>query len=214
VANILIVSEDADLIAKWSEALAEKYRIETANRFPNTYGELGTDIMLVILDAEFVNREPTLMNHIKNFSVKIFVTGRQWPEKHQIMALIAGASGYCETTEPIDLLTKAAASVIKGDIWIQRHLIPKVIGSLVQLKQPAIAAPPSVQPITDEMLNHLSEREREVANMVVQGDSNKKIGSALDISERTVKAHLTSIFKKLHVTDRLQLAVLLKETGK
>jgi DNA-binding NarL/FixJ family response regulator len=213
VASILIVSEDAGLIAKWTEALEAKYRIEAGNRFPQSYGEMGSDIILIIVDAEFVNREPALLNKVKSFSVKTFVTGRQWPEKHQIMALVAGASGYCETTESIALLAKAAASVIKGDIWIQRHLIPKVIGSLVHLKQPTIVAPP-IQPVNNQIMDHLSEREREVAHMVVRGDSNKKIGSALDISERTVKAHLTSIFKKLHVTDRLHLAVLLKEIGK
>jgi DNA-binding NarL/FixJ family response regulator len=213
VASILIVSENIGLIERWSNALAATYRIETISTAPHNPEYLNPAIVLMVIDAELIDREPTLLNQAVNFKAKLLITGCQWPEHHQIMALVTGACGYCETAEPLDLLAQAAASVIKGDIWIQRHLIPMVIGSLVKLKHPAIVAPPA-QPVNEKILDSLSEREREVANMVCHGDNNKKIGSALAISERTVKAHLTSIFKKLHVQDRLHLAVLLKEIGK
>ncbi len=56
-------------------------------------------------------------------------------------------------------------------------------------------------------LNLLSEREREVARLAASGESNLAIAQALNITERTVKAHLSSCFEKLEVTDRLQLAL-------
>ena len=52
-----------------------------------------------------------------------------------------------------------------------------------------------------------AEREREVAQRAATGDSNQAIGTALGITERTVKAHLKAVFEKLAVTDRLQLAL-------
>jgi DNA-binding NarL/FixJ family response regulator len=62
-------------------------------------------------------------------------------------------------------------------------------------------------------LELLSERERAVALCVARGESNKEITQKLDIAERTIKAHLTTIFEKLGVRDRLQLAVLLNTPG-
>jgi DNA-binding NarL/FixJ family response regulator len=58
-------------------------------------------------------------------------------------------------------------------------------------------------------LVYLTEREREIAALVGSGGTNKQIARQLDISERTVKAHLTEVFRKLGIADRLKLALLL-----
>lgn len=60
------------------------------------------------------------------------------------------------------------------------------------------------------MLARLTKRELDVAEMISQGKGNRSIAESLNISERTVKAHLTSIFRKLSVHDRLHLVLLLK----
>jgi DNA-binding NarL/FixJ family response regulator len=62
-------------------------------------------------------------------------------------------------------------------------------------------------------LQMLSERERAVALCVARGESNKEITRDLNIAERTIKSHLTAIFEKLGVRDRLQLAILLNTPG-
>ena len=59
-------------------------------------------------------------------------------------------------------------------------------------------------------LDELTKRERQVANAVADGLSNREIAARLSISERTVKARLTSVFQKLSVRDRVQLALLLR----
>ena len=58
-------------------------------------------------------------------------------------------------------------------------------------------------------LAYLTVREREIASLVGNGGTNKQIANQLDISERTFKAHLTEIFRKLGISDRLKLALLL-----
>jgi DNA-binding NarL/FixJ family response regulator len=58
-------------------------------------------------------------------------------------------------------------------------------------------------------LAYLTVREREIAALVGSGGTNKEVAKQLDISERTVKAHLTEIFRKLGIADRLKLALLL-----
>jgi two-component system NarL family response regulator len=63
-----------------------------------------------------------------------------------------------------------------------------------------------------ERLAYLTEREQEIAALVGSGGTNKQIAKQLAISERTVKAHLTEIFRKLGIADRLKLALLLATT--
>jgi DNA-binding NarL/FixJ family response regulator len=76
-------------------------------------------------------------------------------------------------------------------------------GSAVRVEPKEIAEP------SPAALSLLTERQREVAELLAQGESNKIIGRKLNIANRTVKAHLSAIFEKLMVTDRVQLAVLL-----
>jgi DNA-binding NarL/FixJ family response regulator len=65
----------------------------------------------------------------------------------------------------------------------------------------------------DDKLKFLTPREREIVTLIVGGASNKEIGEALDISERTVKGHLSNVFQKLGVPDRLKLVRYLSEEG-
>ena len=65
------------------------------------------------------------------------------------------------------------------------------------------------QSISD-LLANLTRRECEIATLVGNGESNKQIARLLDITERTVKAHLTEVFRKLEIADRLKLALMVK----
>lgn len=68
---------------------------------------------------------------------------------------------------------------------------------------------PSMINNSSRVLAALTEREKEIALLVSKASSNKRIASRLDVTERTVKAHLSSIFRKTNTHDRLQLALLL-----
>lgn len=70
----------------------------------------------------------------------------------------------------------------------------------------------SIQPVSDENpLDTLTKRERDVALAVLEGNSNKAVAEICHITERTVKAHLTQIFKKLQVKDRVALVIYLNQ---
>ncbi|WP_265947899.1 response regulator transcription factor [Dechloromonas sp. A34] len=91
--------------------------------------------------------------------------------------------------------------VDNGGLWIGQALLSKLVGSTSRIlgQQP--------RPPRDDWAKLLSERECQVARLVAGGASNKEIANQLEISERTVKAHLTSIFEKLSLRDRLQLSL-------
>jgi len=205
--NIVIFSNNQTLVKLWSHALVSHFNINTAS---NTNEFNDADV--VVIDSKTIDQESDLINLFENKSTRFLVIGKDWPESKQINALVHGAAGYCGESEPAKLLLQAVNSVLKGDIWIQRHLVPKVIGALVKMKAEPLKEEKTSDSIESlEKLATLSARERDVANMIRNGDSNKNIASNLGISERTVKAHLTSTFKKLQVGDRLHLALYIKE---
>lgn len=205
--NVVIFSNRQALVKLWSHALVSHFNIRTASS-PNDLN--GADV--VVIDSSTIDDNIALTQLFDNKSIRFLVVGAGWSENQQINALVHGAAGYCGESEPAKLLLQAINSVLKGDIWIQRHLVPKVIGTLVKMNSEPIESSNTSKAIeSSARLETLSAREREVANMIRTGDSNKVIASNLGISERTVKAHLTSTFKKLNVSDRLHLALYIKE---
>jgi DNA-binding NarL/FixJ family response regulator len=90
--------------------------------------------------------------------------------------------------------------VERGHVWVGKGLMQK----LLQAAQSGAKAPASDANGWQELL---TEREREVATLAANGASNMAIARDCGISERTVKAHLSAVFAKLNITDRLQLAL-------
>jgi DNA-binding NarL/FixJ family response regulator len=125
------------------------------------------------------------------------------PDESVVMqALRAGASGCCNSYAAPEVLRQVALVVGNGGLWIGQSLLQQLVGSTARV----LAQRPA--PAEDKgWAELLSEREAQVARLVAGAASNKEIASRLAISERTVKAHLTSIFEKLDLRDRLQLSL-------
>lgn len=117
-------------------------------------------------------------------------------EGHRL--LTAGARAYCHAAAPASLLAQVLAVVAAGEIWAGRSLVQRILAAINHL--PAQQAPD---------LSALSERELETARYAAKGYANKEIARFLNISERTVKAHLTSCYEKLGIADRVQLTLRL-----
>ncbi len=116
-----------------------------------------------------------------------------------LAVLEAGAVGYTNTLAVPEVLRQVSAVVENGGLWVGPALLQRLIAGM---------ATRSAQ-INNSHLNKLSVREKEVALAVAGGASNKEIARRLEISERTVKAHLTAAFERLGVRDRLQLSLLI-----
>ena len=115
-----------------------------------------------------------------------------------VQALKAGAAGFCPRDTSTDLLRRAVQLVEAGEIWVGRRVMVRLIEELAL----RTAAMPAFSG-GDE----LTPRERELVGFVAGGASNKDIARRLSISVSTVKTHLTSIFGKLGLSTRLELAV-------
>jgi len=128
-----------------------------------------------------------------------------------LAALDAGAMGYTHSYALPELLQEVATVIGHGGLWAGPDLIKRLVAAtsaaLATLPAP-IGAPGATAQTYAKVWASLSQRETQVAQCVALGKSNREVAEQLFISERTVKAHLGSIFEKLMVRDRLQLALL------
>src|SRR5688572_9156556 len=130
---------------------------------------------------------------------KTIVIAETDDESLAIQALKAGASGFCPRNTPPALIRKAIQLVEAGEIWIGRRVMLRLIEEM--------ASPPRGTRQEPANTGVLTEREHAIAGLVARGEGNKEIARALSISIKTVKTHLTNMFKKVGVSSRLQLAL-------
>ncbi len=137
-------------------------------------------------------------------AVRIIVLDNAPNHETSIKALSAGVVGYAHAYSPPEVLAEIKAVVTHGGLWLGQQLLQRLIETTTKLtgNNPAHV---------DKLLKLLTKREREVALQAAKGLSNKEIARQLDITERTVKAHLAASFERLKVKDRLQLALLLNK---
>ncbi len=119
-----------------------------------------------------------------------------------LRALDQGAAGACNTHAAPEVLRQVAVVVANGGLWVGQALLRQLVSATARRlgqRQKEVE--------NDDWKSLLSEREVQVARLVAGGASNREIASQLAITERTVKAHLTAVFEKLGVRDRLQLSL-------
>jgi two-component system, NarL family, nitrate/nitrite response regulator NarL len=137
--------------------------------------------------------------------IKRIVVITSLPSPHETIAVLAaGAAGYCHALATPELFQRVAIVVSHGGVWVGSEILNHLTSSISRML-------PEEGPTATPALGLLSSRERDVALQIRKGASNKEIAAALDITERTVKAHLGSIFNKLGIRDRLQLILLLSK---
>ncbi len=134
---------------------------------------------------------------------RLLIFGPSRPMGIQIAALKNGARGYFDDSLPVEKLNEALKLILHGEVWVERHVISGLIDELVEV--------PSISDEQQHALDTLSPKEMEVAKQVSYGATNKMIARAMNITERTVKSHLTSIFQKMEIPDRLSLAIFFRD---
>ena len=110
--------------------------------------------------------------------------------EYLLKAVDIGVDGYILKDSGSAELKKAINSIMEGESYIQPSLIPALNSRLIS------------RDTDKEKIDSLTKRELEVLVQVANGMFNKEIDMALDISERTVKNHISNIFKKIDVSDR------------
>jgi DNA-binding NarL/FixJ family response regulator len=156
---------------------------------------------LIILDILLGDEDgltllPELRDAATNARVLV-LTGLRSAES-QRRAILAGAMGVVLKEHAAEVLIKAIKKVHQGEVWLDRSLMGSVLDQMTQAQE--------IDPEKGKIAS-LTDREREVIALIAEGLKNKQIGQRLFISETTVTHHLSSIFSKLGVSDRLELII-------
>ena len=130
-----------------------------------------------------------------NLKVKVLVLTVHNEVEYLIKAVDIGVDGYILKDSESAELKKAIFAITKGENYIQPDLIPALNSKMIEKNS------------DKDKIDSLTKREFEVLKLLAVGMYNKEIAEKLNISERTVKNHVSNIFKKLEVTDRTQAAV-------
>ncbi|GFH89574.1 response regulator [Thomasclavelia cocleata] len=131
----------------------------------------------------------------KNIDIKILILTVHNEIEYLLRAVDIGVDGYILKDSESAELKKAINYIYNGENYIQPSLIPVLNSRLVNRN------------LDKEKIDSLTKRELEVLIQVAYGMFNKEIANILDISERTVKNHISNIFKKIDVNDRTQAAI-------
>jgi two-component system nitrate/nitrite response regulator NarL len=169
--------------------------------------ELKPDV--VLLDLSIPGKdEIDLIREIRQRSpaTKVLLLTIACDEAGILRALKAGAHGYLSRHADAPDLIKAIRTVLQGELWVERKLIPRLL-------EGEAFGDPEAGSARGRTREGLTGREREVLRLLASGGTNKEIGQALSISEKTVKSHLNSIFKKLQVTRRLKAILYAIQRG-
>lgn len=154
------------------------------------------DVLLLDINMPRMNGLEVLQK-IKDekIDVKILVLTVHNEVEYLLKAVDIGINGYLLKDSESSELKKAILSVVDGEDYIQPSLIPVLNAKMID------------RDMDSEKIEKLTKRELEVLKLLAVGMYNKGVADELHISERTVKNHVSSIFKKIDVSDRTQAAV-------
>ncbi len=158
----------------------------------------NTEAEILLLDINMPMKNGLeVLTEIKrsNIQIKVLILTVHNEIEYLLKAIDIGVDGYILKDSGSDELKKAINYIINGENYIQPNLIPLLNNKLVSMDN------------DKEKIAALTKREVEVLISVANGMPNREIANSLNISERTVKNHITNIFKKIDVADRTQAAV-------
>ena len=158
--------------------------------------KIHPDILLLDINMPKKNGIEVL-EYIKQnkIPVKVLILTVHNEVEYLLKAVDIGIDGYLLKDSSYDELKEAIDVVISGNTYIQPSLLPALNESMEDYA------------LDKEKIEWLTKRELDVLRLISEGCSNKKISDELTISERTVKNHISNIFKKIDVSDRTQAAV-------
>ena len=197
----VLISEQGAVVARWSEAFPEGKvtgSLKQAMRIPKKQDPLYWLDLSSLAQSEYLDAVDAL-----SVRSKVVVLSAQPSQAEASRFIRIGAMGYCHLGTPVERLQEIALVLEHEGFWMPKEMIQRI--TQVARRMGASKLNPEQDP------NQLTGRERAVADLIGLGANNAEIANRLNMSERTVKAHLTSIFQQLNVRDRVQLALVMNQ---
>ena len=185
--QLLEIEEDFEVVGQVANGLEVIEKIDDYN----------PDVLLLDINMPGMNGLQTLKElKRRGNEIKIVILTIHEGREYLMETMQMGAAGYMLKDSDAASLYKAIRSAAAGEPYIQARLADVLLDEMEHPK-----------PANVKQKNDLSKRESEVLELIAEGLNNKEIGDSLLISEKTVKNHVSSIFRKLNIYDRTQAAI-------
>ncbi len=167
-----------------------------------TLSELLSDPQLAFLVVD-LNSTPGGLSTLESVrrtrpGIRQIVIGPEGQDDLVLESIVAGARAYLASSAGPETVRQAIDIVVSGSIWAPRRLLSKLIDRLLNVPDSPNLLAPSL---------HLTDRERQVLELVVRARSNREIATDLGIEERTVKAYIGRLMRKTGAENRIELTM-------
>jgi two-component system nitrate/nitrite response regulator NarL len=201
---ILLSSANEGVINRW-HGLLSPYPMEQAKTLAEVRRRCAAKPFdLILLHRSLVDLPAFEELRKAAPSGRFFLLSDQPNEQEGLAFLKAGIAGYGNTYISPGRIAEAVRIIAGGGVWLGQQVIQQLILDAAARAKEQQAAPDATQRLVG-----LTAMERKVAEMVAQGRTNLEVAADLKITERTVKAHLTSVYEKTKTGNRLSLALLI-----
>ena len=206
---ILLSSYNDGVISRWAGLLGGHFQTAEARSLEALRAKCSAvKFEMVLLHRHLVDMAAFVKLRELFPAAKFFIMSDKPDEEEALSFLKLGIVGYANTYISPPLLLEALRVVLDGRVWLGQAIIQRLI------QETAAAASGDKGSAARTALSGLTKAERMIAERVAQGASNLEIAAEFKITERTVKAHLTSIYDKTKTGNRLNLALLINMGNK
>lgn len=202
---ILLSSSNDSILLRWTDLLSGHFETKKAR----SLAELKKVCLVEKFDAILLHRmliDISVFSELyrKSPTARFFLLSDRPDEEEAISFLKLGIVGYGNTYISSPRLLEALRVITNGGVWLGQKTIQRLI-----MDTSVKAREDNEKTTPDSTMAKLTKAERQIAEFVARGKSNLEIAADLNITERTVKAHLTSIYAKTETGNRLNLALLI-----
>lgn len=192
----LIFVQDPNALKNWLTACGTDSKIlYDLDRLDERFAANECIVLIQLSNLSNIDQVKRIVQ--QNFDVLLFSND---PTMTEGLALFQfGIKGYLNTFATVERIEQALTTISAGSIWLGPDILQKMIQSVS-----------SSQTLDDHWKEIVTDREQQVALLVLDSKSNKEIAEQLNITERTVKAHMHNMFQKFKVSDRLSLVLKIK----
>lgn len=206
---LLLCSRNDTVRKKWFTALSPRWKTHQAASLEELLSlRKQFQVEIIMVHRSMIDEAQLRELCNQKAGAKIFVFSDRPDEAEGATCLQLGCIGYANTYTAPARLVAAIEAVESGLVWIGSSLMSYLINRIPE-NRGRVAEEESQE--SDNLISALSKREYQIARLVADGLPNNEIAAELDITERTVKAHLSSIYMKTQTKGRLNLALLMKK---
>jgi DNA-binding NarL/FixJ family response regulator len=188
----------------WIQEFDKRYSVKSVDIEYFTFDNEIDAEDIFVLDIDQFKTNDDLIDYLKSIpkSLKVVAILDEPKLAHGTFMIKKGLKSYLGKKTSKLIVDQALNTVKNGNVWLYPELMNYIIKH-INLN--------SEHKETSDQLSKLSTKEQQVANLVADGLSNKEISQTLDIQLVTVKKHISSIFNKLNIKDRVSLAILVNK---